>query len=101
MQTNYETRYDVLYPDVIDEPADLILRAYDALSMAIMVVSHDGIIHHYNTAYATLRNITPGEMVGSPVAQLDRRESIKAFLDSGVLPSTKPTDLELANQLLT
>ena len=95
MQSNYEAKYDGLYSDVINEPTDLILRAYDALNMAIMVVSHDGIIHHYNTAYATLRNITPGEMVGSPVAKLDRRESIKAFLDSGVLPSTKSMALEL------
>jgi transcriptional regulator with PAS, ATPase and Fis domain len=77
------------------DPTDLILRAYDALDMGILVVSHDGIIHHYNTAYAELRNIALGEMVGHPVTVLDRRQSIGAFLRSGILPRAKPVDVDM------
>jgi transcriptional regulator with PAS, ATPase and Fis domain len=80
---------------VLDEPTNLILRAYDALNMGILVVSHAGIIHHYNTAYAELRNITPDEMIGHPVAKLDRRESIRTFLHTGTIPPAKSTDFDL------
>ena len=77
------------------ESTNLLLRAYDALDMAMLVVSHDGLIHHYNHAYAELRSITPEEMVGYPVSKLDRRESIKSFLLSGVLPQGKTSGLDL------
>ena len=80
---------------VLDGQTDLILRAYDALNLGILVVSHEGIIHHYNAAYAQLRNISPDEMIGYPVAKIDRRETIKAFLQSGILPSVKSPDFEL------
>jgi transcriptional regulator with PAS, ATPase and Fis domain len=78
-----------------DGSTDLILRAYDALNMGILVVSHEGIVHHYNAAYAQLRSIAPDEMVGRPVTKLDRRDSIKTFLESGTPPLVKSTDFDL------
>ncbi len=77
------------------ESMDLLLRAYDAMDMGILVVSHDGLIHHYNTAYAELRHIVLNEMVGHPVAKIDRRESIQAFLLSGAFPSVKSPSFDL------
>jgi transcriptional regulator with PAS, ATPase and Fis domain len=77
------------------ESTNLLLRAYDALDMAMLVVSHDGFIQHYNNAYAELRSIALDDLVGYPVAKLDRRESIKSFLHSGVLPQGKASGLDL------
>jgi hypothetical protein len=54
------------------EPNDLILRAYEAMNLGILVVSHDGFISHYNSMYAQLRHIPPDSMIGHPVAELDR-----------------------------
>jgi transcriptional regulator with PAS, ATPase and Fis domain len=77
------------------EPTDLVLRAYDALHMGLLVVSQEGIINHYNSAYAQLRNIPLGQMIGRPVAELDRRESIQTFLATGVPPAERPVDFEM------
>ncbi|MCZ6873397.1 MAG: sigma 54-interacting transcriptional regulator [bacterium] len=77
------------------ESMNLLLRAYDALDMALLVVSHDGLIHHYNQAYAELRSIALDEMVGHPVAKLDRRASIKRFLHAGAQPQGKAPGLDL------
>ena len=76
-------------------PTDLALRAYDALNMGLLVVSHEGIISHYNSAYAQLRHIPLGRMIGHPIAELDRRESIQAFLATGVQQPEKPVDFEM------
>jgi transcriptional regulator with PAS, ATPase and Fis domain len=77
-----------------DEPIDLISRAYDALDQGILVVSHDGLISHYNAAYAHLRNISADELLGKPLELLDRRNSITAYLRTGKLPLAKPVDFE-------
>jgi transcriptional regulator with PAS, ATPase and Fis domain len=90
-----EQSRSVEHTPLLDQSMGLILRSYDALNMGILVVSHEGIVHHYNSTYAELRNIALGEMVGHPVATLDRRESIGSFLRSGALPPAKPADLDL------
>lgn len=77
------------------DPADLALRAYDALNMGLLVVSHEGLISHYNSAYAQLRNIPLGQMIGHPVAEIDRRESIQAFLATGVPRLEKSADFNM------
>lgn len=77
-----------------DEPIDLISWAYDALDQGILVVSEDGLISHYNAAYAQLRNIGVTELLGKPLALLDRRHSITAYLRTGKMPQVKSVDYE-------
>ena len=77
-----------------DEQLDLLLRAYDALDQGILVVSKEGLITHYNAAYAQLRNIAVDAMLGQPLEQLDRRHSIQAFLRTGKVPSLKSVEYE-------
>ena len=77
-----------------DEPIDLISRAYDALDQGILVVSQDGLISHYNAAYAQLRNIGTVELLGKPLEILDRRHSITAYLRTGKMPAVKSMDFE-------
>ncbi len=77
-----------------DEPLDLIFRAYDALDQGILVIAQTGRISHYNATYAQLRNIDIGAMVGEPLENLDRRNSIQAFLITGKIPPVKPVDFE-------
>ncbi len=78
-----------------DEPLDLIFRAYDALEQGLLVVSNEGLISHYNAAYARLRNIPVGALLGHPVEAVDRRGSLRALLRSGTPPSVQPVDFEL------
>ena len=66
-----------------DEPLDLLLRAYDALDQGILVVSKEGRIIHYNSAYAQLRDIGVDAALGQPLETIDRRHSIQAFLQTG------------------
>jgi transcriptional regulator with PAS, ATPase and Fis domain len=75
-------------------PNDLVLRAYEAMDLGILVVSHDGLISHYNSMYAQLRHIPPDGLIGHPVAELDRRESIRAFLETGVAQPDRPIDFD-------
>ena len=77
-----------------DEPIDLISRAYDALDQGILVVSQDGLISHYNAAYAQLRNIGVHELLGQPLEVLDRRNSITAYLRTGKMPQVKSVEFE-------
>jgi transcriptional regulator with PAS, ATPase and Fis domain len=77
-----------------DEAIDLLSRAYDALDQGILVVSQDGLITHYNAAYAQLRNIGATELFGKPLELLDRRNTITAYLRTGKAPSVKPVDFE-------
>ena len=77
------------------DPTELLLHAYDALDQGILVVSHEGLISHYNAAYAQLRSIAMGSLVGQPLEALDRRGDLRALLRSGKLPSTKPVAFEL------
>ncbi len=79
----------------LPEPTALALRAYDALNMGLLVVSHEGVISHYNSAYAQLRNIPLGTMIGQSVAALDRRETIRAFLESGTPRPEKAMDFDM------
>ncbi|MFQ5657270.1 MAG: sigma-54 interaction domain-containing protein [Candidatus Methylomirabilales bacterium] len=62
---------------------ELISKAYDALNLGILVVSHVGMVCHYNAAYARLRKVSPGEMVGRSVHELDRRGHVTMLLHSG------------------
>lgn len=77
------------------EPMDLLIRAYDALDQAILVVSHEGLISHYNAAYAQLRNIATEAMIGHPVEEIDRRGSLKALLRAGKSLPAKQVNFEL------
>ena len=79
----------------LPESTALALRAYDALNMGLLVVSHEGVISHYNSAYAQLRNIPLGTMIGQSVAALDRRETIRAFLESGTPRPEKVMDFDM------
>jgi sigma-54 dependent transcriptional regulator, acetoin dehydrogenase operon transcriptional activator AcoR len=77
-----------------DVPVDLISQAYDALDQGILVVSQDGLVSHYNAAYAQLRHIGTTELLGKPLERLDRRHSIIAYLQTGKMPLVKPADFE-------
>ncbi len=91
----YDLDYDAeRIARVGDEPIDLILRAYDALDQGILVVTEDGLISHYNAAYAQLRNIEAGNLVGKHLEVLDRRNSITAYLRTGKIPPVKSVDFE-------
>lgn len=92
---NWKNSNSVGRTPFLNGPTELTLRAYDALNMGILVVSYEGIIHHYNAAYAQLRSITPDEMLGQPVTKIDRRENVKTFLQSGIHPPGKPMDFDL------
>ena len=76
------------------EPIDLILRAYDELDQGILIVTQDGLISHYNAAYANLRNIRIDELLGKPIELLDRRNSIIAHLRTGKMPPLHSVDFE-------
>ena len=78
-----------------EEPFDLLLRAYDALAQGVLIVSRDGLISHYNTVYAQLRNIPMGALLGYPLEEVDRRGSLRTLLQSGVVPSTQPAPHEM------
>lgn len=86
------THYSV---SVEPDPMELLLHAYDALEQGILVVSHEGLISHYNAAYAQLRRIAMGSLIGQPLEALDRRGDLRALLRSGRLPPTKPVAFEL------
>lgn len=63
---------------------ELISKAYDALNLGILVVSHVGMVCHYNAAYARLRKVSPDEMIGRLVHEIDRRGQVTTLLHSGV-----------------
>lgn len=76
------------------EPIDLILRAYDELDQGILIIAQNGLISHYNAAYAHLRNIRMDELLGKPIELLDRRNSIIAHLRTGKMPPPHSVDFE-------
>jgi transcriptional regulator with PAS, ATPase and Fis domain len=76
-------------------PANLVLRAYDAMHLGILVVSREGIIQHYNAAYAQLRHIPSNTMIGRSIAELDRRQSIRAFLETGTPRPERAIEMEM------
>lgn len=69
---------------------ELILKAYDALNLGILVVSRVGLVCHYNTAYAHLRKVAPGQMIGRSVYELDRRRRVRTLLHSGAPLAERP-----------
>src|SRR5262245_17811088 len=77
------------------DPTNLVLRAYDAMHMGILVVSKEGIIRHYNSTYAQLRRIPSERLIGRSVTELDRRQSIRAFLETGMPQSERAIDSEM------
>jgi transcriptional regulator with PAS, ATPase and Fis domain len=76
------------------DPMELVYRAYDAIEQGVLVVSKEGIITHYNAAYAQIRNIAQDTLVGQHLKQLDRRHSIQGFLQTGKLPPVKAVERE-------
>lgn len=80
---------------VLMDPTSLVLRAYDAMHMGILVVSKEGIIRHYNSLYAQLRRIPCGRMIGREVAEIDRRQSIRTFLETRTPQADRPVDFEM------
>jgi transcriptional regulator with PAS, ATPase and Fis domain len=77
------------------DPMQLVLRAYDAMHTGILVVSREGIIQHCNMAYAQLRHIPSERMIGRPVTELDRRQTIRTFLETGTPRPERAMDLEM------
>lgn len=82
-----------------DEPLDLLLRAYDALDQGMLVVSKEGRIIHYNSAYAQLRDISGEAVIGRPLETIDRRQSLQVFLQTGKFPSIKSVKHEQRRNL--
>lgn len=76
------------------ESRGLLLRAYDAMPEGILVVSPQGQICYYNQAYARLRHLAPGALLGHPLEALDRRHRLRLFLRTGSLPPEPPVALE-------
>jgi PAS domain-containing protein len=67
-------------------PGGLLSRACHTLPWGILVVSAQGSIDFYNQAYAQLRGISPGALLGQPIAMLDRRHRLRELLHTGILP---------------
>jgi PAS domain-containing protein len=66
-------------------PGGLLSRACHTLPWGILIVSAQGTIDFYNRAYAQLRGIAPGALLGQPVALLDRRHRLRNLLRAGTL----------------
>jgi PAS domain-containing protein len=67
-------------------PGGLLSRVCHTLPWGILVVSAQGYIDFYNRAYAQLRGISPGALLGQPVDKLDRRHRLRELLHTGTLP---------------
>jgi PAS domain-containing protein len=67
-------------------PGGLLSRACHTLPCGILVVSAQGTIDFYNRAYAQLRGISPGALLGQPVDMIERRHRLRELLHTGTLP---------------
>jgi len=64
----------------------LLQQATDALDLGLLVLAPTGRIVYYNRAYARLRGLAPGALLGQPVEALDRRRRVRELLRTGTLP---------------
>jgi transcriptional regulator with PAS, ATPase and Fis domain len=68
------------------EIGGLLQQAMDALDLGLLVLAPTGRIVYYNRAYAHLRGLAPGALLGQPVEALDRRRRVRELLRTGTLP---------------
>lgn len=68
------------------EIGSLLQQAIDALDLGLLVLAPTGRIVYYNRAYARLRGLAPGALLGQPVEALDRRRRVRELLRTGTLP---------------
>src|SRR5262245_39590832 len=68
------------------EIGSLLQQATDALDLGLLVLAPTGRIVYYNRAYARLRGLAPGALLGQPVEALDRRRRVRELLRTGTLP---------------
>src|SRR5215813_2349221 len=68
------------------ELGNMLQQAVDALDLGILVLAPTGRIMYYNKAYARLRSLAPGALLGHPVEALDRRRRVRELLRTGTLP---------------
>jgi transcriptional regulator with PAS, ATPase and Fis domain len=73
------------------ELGSMLQQAVDALDLGILVLAPTGRIVYYNRAYARLRALAPGALLGHPVEALDRRRRVRELLRTGTLPSERGT----------
>lgn len=71
------------------ELGSLLQQAMDALDLGLLVLAPSGRIVYYNRAYARLRSLAPGTLLGQPVETLDRRRRVRELLRTGVLPAER------------
>jgi transcriptional regulator with PAS, ATPase and Fis domain len=75
-------------------PSLLVLAACDASDRGILIISKQGKISYYNSTYACLRGIPPGQLVGHLLEELDRRGAVRALLRSDTLPRDTSAAIE-------
>src|SRR5574337_141749 len=75
-------------------PEELVLAALDASDQGILIISKNARIIYHNAAYARLRQIPSGQMVGHPLEELDCRRDVRELLQSGSLPPDKTVVIE-------
>lgn len=68
------------------EIGGMLQQAMDALDLGLLVLAPTGRIVYYNRAYARLRGLAPGALLGQPVEALDRRRRVRELLRTGTLP---------------
>lgn len=73
------------------ELGNMLQQAVDALDLGILVLAPTGRIMYYNKAYARLRSLAPGALLGHPVEALDRRRRVRELLRTGTLPPERAT----------
>jgi transcriptional regulator with PAS, ATPase and Fis domain len=73
------------------ELGGMLQQAVDALDLGILVLAPTGRIVYYNRAYARLRSLAPGALLGHPVEALDRRRRVRELLRTGTLPPERGT----------
>lgn len=67
----------------------LMVGVLDTLDRGVLIISKAGRVLYYNAVYARLRHITPGQMIGRPLEELDRRGAVRELLRLGTLPPEK------------
>lgn len=75
-------------------PDALILAALDAADQAILIISKDERVVYHNAAYARLRQLPPGQMIGRPLGELDCRSAVRELIQSGAVPADKAVAFE-------
>jgi transcriptional regulator with PAS, ATPase and Fis domain len=71
------------------EIGGMLQQAMDALDLGLLVLAPTGRIVYYNRAYARLRGLAPGALLGQPVEALDRRRRVRELLRTGALPAER------------